>query len=279
MANSYHVRSISLPSRSHPTTLRVEQELNKLKTWEASSTSTSGSICIGLSGLEDLYKGVNDLLSMSSTQEILSHCQNEKCLENLLDGSVRLLDICGVTRDFLLQFKEQVQALQSALRRRKGDSSIESSIASYSCFTKKIKNEAKKSIAVLKQMDSKLKASLLQDHHLIQLFKEVIAMNSSIFQSLFLFLSTSKPKRSRWSTVSKLMRKGAIACEEKQEIVNHLQSVDAALSERPHLEKIQIAHQRLEALEAGIEHIENCLENVFRNLIKTRASILNIISQ
>ncbi|OAY57630.1 hypothetical protein MANES_02G111900v8 [Manihot esculenta] len=263
MANRYHVRSVSLPSRSHPTTLRVQEELNKLKTWEASSTSTSGSIFIGLSGLEDLYKEVNDLFSMSSAQDAFSHCQNGKCLDNLSDGS----------------FKEQVQALQSALRRRKEDSSIEKSVANYTCFRNKINKGAKKYIAVLKQMESKVKASALEDNHLIRLFEEVIAMNISIFRSLFLFLSTSKPKRSRWSTVSKWMHKGTIACEEKQEIENHLESVDAALSERPHLVNIQIARQRLEALEASVEHIENCLENVFRNLIKTRAFILNIISQ
>ncbi|XP_021691039.2 uncharacterized protein LOC110672546 [Hevea brasiliensis] len=216
---------------------------------------------------------------MSSTQEVLSYYQKEKCLHNLLDGSVRILDICGITRDVMLQFKDQVQALQSALRRRKGYSSIEGSIASYSCFTKKMKKEAKKSIAVLKQMGSKLKASPLQDHHLIQLFKEVIAMSSSVFQSLFSFLSTSKPKQNRWSMVSKLMQKGAQACEEKQEIVNQLESVDAALSEKPHFGQMQIAQKRLEALEISIQDIENCLESVFKHLIKTRASILNIISQ
>ncbi|KAJ9128755.1 hypothetical protein P3X46_034516 [Hevea brasiliensis] len=250
-AKRYHIRSISLPSRSHPANLRVEEELNKLKIWEASSTSTSGSICIGLSGLEDLYKGMNDLLNMSSTQEILSQYENEKCLNSLLDGSVKLLDIRGITRDLMLQFKEQVQALQSILRRRKGDSNIESSISKYTCFRKKIKKGAKKFIAVLKQMDGKLKAAPFQDDHLIQLFKEVIAMNSSIFQSLFLYLSTSMLKGSMWSAVSKLMHKAAIACEEKQEI----------------------------ALEVSIEDIENCLESVFGHLMKTRACILNIISQ
>ncbi|OAY57631.1 uncharacterized protein LOC110604753 [Manihot esculenta] len=279
MASKYEIRSISLPPRSHPTTLSLEEKLNKLKTWEASSTSSSESICIGLSGLEDLCVGVNHLLNMSSTQEVISHYPNEKCLDNLLDGSVRILDICGIARDVMLQFKEQVQALQSALRRRKGNSSIESSIASYSCFTNKMKKEAKKSIAVLKQMDCKLKSSPVQDHHLIQLIKEVVAINSSVFQSLFLFLSTSKPKQSRWSMVSKLMHKGAQACEEKQETVNQLESVDAALSERPHFEKMQIAQRRLEALEISIQDIENFLESVFKHLIKTRATILNIISQ
>ncbi|KAL6345339.1 hypothetical protein AAG906_015822 [Vitis piasezkii] len=46
MANMYHVRSISLPSRSHPTTLKIQQELNKLRSWETSSRSMPETICM-----------------------------------------------------------------------------------------------------------------------------------------------------------------------------------------------------------------------------------------
>ena len=150
MASKYHVRCISLPSRSHPSTLRLEEELNKLKTWEqATSTSTSTSsvlICKGLTGLDELYKCMDDFLNMTSTQQVLSQNQHEKCVEELLDGSVRLLDICGITRDTMLLIKEHVRALQSALRRRKGDSSIESNINNYISFKKKMKKDAKKLI-------------------------------------------------------------------------------------------------------------------------------------
>ncbi|EEF40672.1 conserved hypothetical protein [Ricinus communis] len=271
MATKYHTRSISLPSRFHPTTLRVKEELNKLKTWE--TTSTSRSICIGLSGLEDLYEGVNDLLNMSSAHEILTHHRNEKCIDEFLDGSVKFLDICEITRDAMSQFKGQVQSLQSALRRRKGDLSIESSIVNYACFRKKMKKDAKRFIATLKQMDSKPEASMLQDPALnfIQLLRQVIVTNSFIFQALLSFLAASKTKHSKWLIVSKLMHKGAIACE----IENELQSADAALTKKTDFEMIQ----RLDDVEICIQDIENCLERVFRRLIKTRASILNIISQ
>ncbi|KAK2656893.1 hypothetical protein Ddye_009945 [Dipteronia dyeriana] len=49
--------------------------------------------------------------------------------------------------------KEHVQALNSALRRRKGDSSIQDNITSYICFKKKIKKENKRLISTLKQID------------------------------------------------------------------------------------------------------------------------------
>jgi hypothetical protein len=282
MSGKYRVRSISLPSRSHPTTLTVEEELNKLKEWEA--LSTSGSICNGLLGVEDLYKYVDELLNLASTQEVISRHENGKCHNELLDWSVRLLDVCSIARDTMLRFREHIQSLQSALRRRKGDSSIESSVATFTCFRKKMKKDAKKLIASLKQMDNKLGASSLldQDQHLsavIKVIREVNVINCSIFQSLLLFMSTSSnPKQSRWSLVSKLMHKGVIPCEAKQENVNELVAVYAALSEVSDSEKVKITYKKLEALVISIEDLESCLERVFRVLIKTRASLLNVIS-
>eukprot|EP00257_Ricinus_communis_P017799 XP_015576323.1 uncharacterized protein LOC8268737 [Ricinus communis] len=286
MANRCHVRSISLPSRSHPATIRIEEELSKLKPLEASSASTLSSLCFDLSGVDGLYHCVNDLLHLASTQQVLSRHQSQKCLNQLIDWSVRLIDACSITRDAMLQFKEQVQALQSALRRRKGDLSIQENIDDYSCFRKKMRKEANKLIAELKQMDNKLGALQLpdQDQHLsalIRVLREVNVKNSSVFQSFLLFLATpvSKPTQSRWSMVSKLMHKRTPACEETQEIVNELQSVDYALNEMSNVDNIQIARKKLQDLEISIEELENCLERVFRHLIKTRASILNIFSQ
>ncbi|XP_031276061.1 uncharacterized protein LOC116134507 [Pistacia vera] len=287
MASKYHVRSISLPSRSHPSTIKIEEELSKLKTLEESSRLllTSGSICKSLSGLEELYMCLDDLLNMASSQQVLSQNQHEKCIDELLEGSVKLLDICGITRDTLLQIKEHDQALHSAIRRRKGDSSVENSIASFICFRKKMKKDAKKMIVTLKQMDNNLGVSPLleQDQHLsavIRVLREVNATSSSIFQSLLLFFSGpgSKQKLNRWSLVSKLMNKRVTACEEKQEIVNELESVDSALCGRD-IEKMQNMHERLKAAEASIEGLEKGLESMFRCLIRSRTSLLNIISQ
>ncbi|GAU29851.1 hypothetical protein TSUD_223970 [Trifolium subterraneum] len=284
MASKYHVRSNSFPSQSHPSTTRIEQDLNKVKTWEA--TSTSDSITNGLSMLEDLYISLEDLLNMASTQKAISHHQGEKSVEELLDGSVRILDICGITRDTMLQIKENVQSLHSSLRRRKGDSSIEKSVSEYNFFTKKMKKNVTKLITSLKQMEIKFGVSSLlnQDQEfvsVIRVVREVIVMNISIFQSILSFLvgSASESKAAKWLKMAKSMHK-KVVCEEN---FNELQCVEASLRtisrEGPNVSKMQDAHEKFEALENAIEMIENSLESVFRHLVKTRVTLLNIMTQ
>ncbi|KAG4386590.1 hypothetical protein GLYMA_11G083401v4 [Glycine max] len=110
-------------------------------------------------------------------------------------------------------------------------------------------------------------------------------MNMSIFQSLLTFLAVpaSKSKPTKWLFVAKLMHKGVIACEEKQENSNELQCVEASLStllsEGTNVAKMQAARERLETLENAIESIKNALEIVFRRMLKTRASLLSIMTQ
>ncbi|XP_022741822.1 uncharacterized protein LOC111293302 [Durio zibethinus] len=97
--------------------------------------------------------------------------------------------------------------------------------------------------------------------------------------------SLLKPKPSKWSLVSKLVRKGLTACEEQQNM-NELERVDIAVSnlllqssrEESEEEKIQSAQVQLKSLDAIFESFEDGLECLFRSLIHTRVSLLNILS-
>jgi hypothetical protein len=296
-AFSPNVRSISLPPRSHPTTVRVEEELNKLKSWESSSSSSSKAetICVGLSLLSELYRRIEDLLNLPLTQQALSQDQHQKWVNELLEGSLRYLDACGNTRDSVLSMQETIRELQSALRRRKvGDSSVESVVSAYICSRRKMKKETAKSLASLKPMDGKFGDSGLMldlDDHLlavVRVLRETSLITISIFHALLLFLSMPvlKPKASRWSLVSKLVQKGALARKEKQENVDELEGVDMALgnllmqssSRDVEGQKIQSAQIRLDALDVSMEGLVKGLECLFRRLIQTRVFLLNIMS-
>ncbi|KAI3844598.1 hypothetical protein MKX03_005569 [Papaver bracteatum] len=96
---SFHVRSIRLPTNSHPLTLAVEEQLCQLK------ASSSSSICQNLSGLQKLYECIEDFLST----------QDGKCLDTVLDGSIMLLDVCSIIKNVLSQMRQYVQELQSSI--------------------------------------------------------------------------------------------------------------------------------------------------------------------
>ncbi|KAL8103001.1 uncharacterized protein LOC141679416 [Apium graveolens] len=281
------IRSISLPCRPHSSTYKMEQELNKLKTWEtevSSNAPTAETICNGLSGLGELYRCTDDLLNLPFTRQALSSLQHDESINELLDGSIRFLDICGSTKDIMSQVKVNAADLHSCLRRRpKGDPS---SFTKYTMFRKKISKDAKRLTAVLKQVDDR--TSGLQfvdlDQHLISLIRvlnEVTATTISVFDYVLLYLATStKAKSTKWSAVSRLVHKSRVACEDHQQM-NEMEKVDAELSSMisGSSKESDLLKQRLEALEAGVEGIENELECMFRHIIRFRTSLLNIVSQ
>ncbi|PIA46939.1 hypothetical protein AQUCO_01500457v1 [Aquilegia coerulea] len=278
----YHVRSTSLPSTSHPLTSRVEDELNKLRGWVASNSSSLKSVVVlqdGLCGITCLYESVEDLLRLSHIQQVLVHHRHEKCVDTVLDGSLRLLDVSGTARDVLLQIKEQIQQTQSALRRRKsGKFDSKNELDVYSSSRKKMHKVIEKCLGDLKKMDNKHPFSPSEKDQdllaLITVLREVEIITLSVFESMLSFISGSSTlqKSGGWALLSKFKSNNRIICEMQEEGGNEVATVYSAVRTG------QISQKRLEILETSIQSLEEGLENMFRRLIKTRASLLNILS-
>ncbi|XVE97651.1 hypothetical protein REPUB_Repub03eG0037200 [Reevesia pubescens] len=120
----HHTRcnSFPLPSRLHP--LATEAS-------EAASTSSS-SISHKLNGFQDLYDCVDKLLHLTLSQQALAKEQHKEWVNELLNGSLRLLDLCSNAKDVVPQTKESTNELQSVLRRRKsGELELESEVRKY----------------------------------------------------------------------------------------------------------------------------------------------------
>lgn len=100
------------------------------------------------------------------------------------------------------QIREDVQALHSALRRRKGDSTTQTRFREYSRFLKKTKKNAKKLMVRLKHMEARFGAGpfLNPDHHLgavVRVVREVTAMSVCVLHSLLSFLARGSQSRRR----------------------------------------------------------------------------------
>ncbi|KAF3548291.1 hypothetical protein DY000_02005451 [Brassica cretica] len=95
MAVSFHVRSNSFPSRSHPQAAHVREQLARLRSSEEgeTSTSSSSSICQRIDNIQELHESLDKLICLPVTQQALAQEQNKKTVEQLLDGSLRILDL------------------------------------------------------------------------------------------------------------------------------------------------------------------------------------------
>ncbi|KAK4390908.1 hypothetical protein Sango_2154100 [Sesamum angolense] len=203
---AYHARSNSLPSKSHPTVEDFEDHLIRLKS-SAEATSSSWAL-------------------------------------ELLDGSMRLLDCCGIAKDITAIVKESVQELESSLRRSR-------------------------------DTDQDLKT-------ITGTLKEAKAIGFSILKSVMMLLSgekaNSKPRS--WSLVPKftLSRRIHSAMDQENEVHDFsilnihklLKGIGAVAV--PDLLK------QLKAPEMAIQEIEEGLQSFFSNLVQERVSLLNALS-
>ncbi|KAM0067771.1 hypothetical protein Hdeb2414_s0002g00065241 [Helianthus debilis subsp. tardiflorus] len=257
--------TIRLPCISLSITLRIKLEINATKTVVAASKPSTASkpsaetICSDLSQLAERYKCMGDQLNSSTTQVLISSDQDKKWVEELIDVSLNLLDVCGSTWDMVTLFKEHIRDLHCALRRRK----CENGIMKYKCFRKMMKKDVEMLVARLKHVNNMV---IVSDNNqvaaVMQEVKGVIEKTVFVFESLLLYLSTQTSKPSIWSSVvSKLIHKGKVACEDQTQE-----------------EKMQFANCRLEKQETLLDSMETGLECIFRCLIRTRVSLLNIIS-
>ncbi|KAK8694512.1 hypothetical protein V6N13_072061 [Hibiscus sabdariffa] len=285
------VRSISLPSRVHPACVKLEAALNHLKAWKTPSVSRAASfsgetIRIGLVDLADLYNCVREIISSPQTQRTLVQYQNGKLVEEALDESVTFLDTCGRGRELLLAMKQHVQTLQSALRRRPGDSRAETQVAAYINFRKTAKKEVARCLGALKKLERKFgssSTSLDVDQHLLMVTKvlrETGSITMSVFQSLLLFLSV--PSRvGGWSKITKLIPTRLLSNEREENGMNGVGRVDLAFHSINGALKngeVEVVQRTLKALDATIDGFEAGLDCVFKCMVQNRVTFLNIIA-
>ncbi|KAJ9170668.1 hypothetical protein P3X46_018760 [Hevea brasiliensis] len=277
-----HLRSISLPSGSHPLTTSIEEQLCKLK------ESQSLSIGQKLSGIKNLFDCVDDLLQMPQAQQTLSQERQSQCVENALNGSLEMLDLCDSTREFFSLMKECAQELELSLRRRKGgDSGLTSEVDAYMVSRKKINSAIRKCLRNLRRKERNCITALDNNSNLtnmISTLRGVQEISLVVFESILSFISQPKArsKPSGWSIISKLLQSKRVSCEVEIE-VNEVEKIDAELlilksSKDVSISQLQKLLKGLEALESSIQEAEEDLECIYRRLVKTRVSLLNILN-
>lgn len=290
-------RSVSLPARVEFDLEPLQQSLKPFRALSFNAKTTNfglEEIQAALVGLAELYNSVGELVQSCSTQQALVHYKEGKLVEEALNESVVLIDSCSYARDIILMMKQSIQTLQSALRRKGADSSIESYVRAYFSFRRKAKKDITSCLGSLKRMEHNDRTSLplldLPNHDLlplIRLLREARTINISIFGELLSFLSApvAKTKTSGWSLVSQLMPVIKSGSGKRQKTVNELESVDIALqclisysASDTKVDEVKMAQMRLKTLASSFERIEGGLDCMFRCLVKHRVCFLNMLA-
>ncbi|KAJ1428186.1 hypothetical protein SESBI_09192 [Sesbania bispinosa] len=276
-----HARSNSLPSKPHPVILQCNELLARLE-GASDATSSSSLLSHKLSGLQDLHNCIEKLVQLPQTQEALVQEHQEKWVDELLEGSLRLLDTCTATKDALLHTKECTRELQSIIRRRRGGEVAE--VKKFLTSRKVVRKAIFKALENLKGNANKCSLSNTnKGYQSVALLKEVEVVTFSIFESLLNFMSGStQSKRSSWFLVSKLMNNKRVSCSQGVD-ENEFAKVDSALqffafnmaSKSNDMDDLQ---NKLARLGSCIQDLEEGLEPLFRCLIKIRVALLNILN-
>jgi hypothetical protein len=82
--SSLHLRSNNLPSTPHRLISQFEDNLQRLKSSEATSPLPVSSVCNKLNSIQDLHDCIDNLLQLPIEQQALAQEWNEKCNDDML---------------------------------------------------------------------------------------------------------------------------------------------------------------------------------------------------
>ncbi|CAN1130493.1 hypothetical protein LINPERPRIM_LOCUS13272 [Linum perenne] len=287
-AAGYHIRSASSPTKPHPLAASVESTLNKLKASESSPLSSKLGI------LKGIYDAVDDLLQPQSTRLAIFSNRQSQLVEEALNGSLRMLELCSKIRDFFLQMKDMMQELGSSLRRRRKHAAIIRDAASaYLASRKRLTRDVRKLVrcnfqdrggAVEEGSDSSSTTDVI-----ITILRGVEETTVEVMESLLCYISqqgtASQSSSGGWSLrIIVLALQSKCSHSECQDEKNEMKKLDSLLmklrgSKDVDFVQVQEAVKGLEELESNMKEMEEEMECIYRRQVKARVSLLNCLTR
>ncbi|XP_066377037.1 uncharacterized protein [Miscanthus floridulus] len=274
LAVAWHVRSASVPCHTHPLLADVDDQLLALRSW----TSNPGpKYPLSLAHVRALLCVLDELLRLPLAQAALSRAAGTADSDGLLDGFLVLADAFGTFLAALVALRQHAAELRAAVRRRDGAKlasaaraqrqagrELEQLAAAVAREAAKCARPAVATSTAGGGMGGGAHAEAEVARAVAEAVKDTAAAASAVFLEVGAVAdaaaalaspASSSPKKSRLPPLSRSKQRTVGDGEERRE--------GAAL-------------EKLQELEQSVRELESESEKVFRSLVQTRVSLLNI---
>ncbi|XP_010530453.1 PREDICTED: uncharacterized protein LOC104807040 [Tarenaya hassleriana] len=283
---SQHIRSVSLLVRSHPLFSQLGNDVSDLRSqWLSGggAVRTLDWILDGLRRLRDVHECLSEILCLPQTQDCLrNRCEEDSLAENLLEDLLRFVDVFGTFRTSILALREHQAESQAALRRRD-----ETKIAMYLKARRRIAKEIAGLSASVRRC-TKLECHVITvesslsyaEAELAAVITEVMEATAVISLALFNGVNSALGCSKTASCGAGLLRRGRnVRVEEGIEELKGIRGESLSGLRKMKNEDVRVVLRKMRELEEGILGIEIASEKVFRSLINTRVSLLNLLTK
>ncbi|XP_015696004.1 uncharacterized protein LOC102716060 [Oryza brachyantha] len=218
---------------------KAEEDLHSIESCISSPSLTIDTTSDGLTRLQNIYDSIEEIMCLPSNQVCSS--QQRKLWDEEIECSLELLDLCNAMSEVFTELKDIIQDLQVSLR--KGDDAVvQAKIQAYIRLVKKAKKHFKKTV--------KKAVSDKEDCKIVKLLSKAREITTSLLESTMHLLSKQivLPKLSLISKA--FQKKNSVMCNEEQ----------------------------FKVLECCIGDLEAGAGLLFRRLVQSRVTLLNILS-
>lgn len=222
---------------------------------------------LDLEVLRELQDSANYLLDhCPEARESLFQQGKEKWIDQVSEASLIMLDVCNVSKDVMTLVRHSLRDLQLTLRCN--GSNLSEKIAAYNRFRNKLKKETLKCLNSLKSIEEGGRGTMEM---------QMIEQNL-----LFVAEVLGEVRRAIVTMVESLFSLVCVPCLERKPRKGSLYSIFTmrfcCFDDLWDEVALQSAGTRLEAAQIAVEELEIELGLIFRRLIQTRVSLLNILT-
>ncbi|CAM0908632.1 unnamed protein product [Alopecurus aequalis] len=244
-----HIRSVSLPAC---TTTSCHPLLADLKAHIATvRSSTSSSLAANLTQIHALYSSIADLLLLPELQKALC---GGVAAERLLEAFLLLVDAHQGFQESLDELKHAVTESSAAVRR--GDAARAASASRSQRRAEKELVRLAASVSAVSSMCGRLNIADTEDAEMARALIEAAAASAAASSTVFSAAASMSSASSSKKVTSSF----------------------GSFGKKPTPETAELALQRLCGLEMCFDECDGICHQVFRSIVQTRVSLLNILS-